>query len=173
MRTVFNYRQALREPKKIQQITEKYSLPFSIELIPTINFLVFMAITGVFLYFLHRVFPYLLEWTFLVFLIGIPLLLTSLMRKVQPDGKNIYLYLYDFAKYFFRVKLLKKRFCHDKKVEWLDDRKIEFRKCVKVVVKNERAKNANENDARQPVVNANGRRLGVLSHSDNIHSEAE
>lgn len=173
MRTVFNYRRALREPKKIQQITEKYSLPFSIELIPAINFLVFLMITGFFLYLLRTVFPYLLEWTFLVFLIGIPLLLTSMMRKIQPDGKNIYLYLYDFAKYFFWVKLPKKYFCHDKKVMWMHDKKIQFHKCVKVVDKGERIKNANENNERQPVINANGRRVGVVSYSDNIHSEAK
>ncbi|UJL47092.1 conjugal transfer protein [Virgibacillus sp. NKC19-16] len=173
MRTVFNYRQALREPKKIQQITEKYSLPFSIELIPAINFLVFLTIMGFFLYLLRTVFPYLLEWTFLVFLIGIPLLLTSIMRKIQPDGKNIYLYLYDFAKYLFWVKLPKKYFCHDKKVAWMHDKIIQFRKCVKVVDKSERIKNANENNERQPVINANGRRVGVVSYSDNIHSEAK
>ncbi|SDI97581.1 conjugal transfer protein [Natribacillus halophilus] len=174
MRVIFNYRQALREPKKIQQITENYSLPFSIEFIPAMNFLIFMAMTAGVLYGIHTVFPFALEWTFVIFLIGIPLMLTALVKKIQPDGKNIYLYIYDFVKYLVSVKLPNKRLCHDRPVAWMKDARIQFRQCVKVGRKKHgRIKNTDQNDDGEFIVNEYGRRVGVLSYSKHIDSQAE
>ncbi|AXF57428.1 conjugal transfer protein [Salicibibacter kimchii] len=171
MRVVFNYRQAFREPKRIQQLTDGYSLPFAIELVPTINFLVFMAITGLVMYLVRLVFPFTFELTFVIILIGVPLFLTVLMRKVNPDGKNIYLYLFGLLNYFVRIKLTNKRFCNDRAVEWMDDKKIMFRKCVEVVRRKDgRVTNAYENNAGEPIIDENGRRLGVSSSTTKVHS---
>lgn len=173
MRTVFNYRKALREPKKIQQLTENFSLPFAIELIPAINFFVFMLITFGIGYIIRMGFPHAFANTWFIYLVGIPLALTMFVTKIKPEGKNIYLYFWDIAVYFVRIKIPQKKFCNDKEIEWMDESNIKFRKCVKVVGTFEPIKNANENDEREFVVNENGRRVGVLSNKEPVNSYAE
>lgn len=174
MRTVFNYRKALREPKKIQQLTEGFSLPFAIELIPAINFFVFMLITFGIGYIIRMGFPHAFANTWFIYLVGIPLALTMFVTKIKPEGKNIYLYFWDIAVYFVRIKIPKKRFCNDKEIEWMEDNKVQFRKCVKVVgALNEPIKNAHEDNEREFVVNENGRRVGVLSRQKPIYPDAK
>ncbi|MCC2251781.1 conjugal transfer protein [Virgibacillus sp. AGTR] len=174
MRTVFNYRKALREPKKIQQLTENYSLPFAVELIPVINFFIFLGITFIVGYNIRKAFPHAFDNSWFIFLIGIPLLLAYLVTKIKIEGKNIYLYFVDVVKYFLSIKIPKKRFCNDKQVEWMNDTKILFKKCVKVVGKsNGEIKNANENNEREFIVNENGRRVGVLSYKEPVHTNAK
>ncbi|WP_042359771.1 conjugal transfer protein [Geomicrobium sp. JCM 19055] len=174
MRTVFNYRKALREPKKIQQLTENYSLPFPVELIPVINFFIFLGMTFMIGYVIRRGFPHAFDHTWFVFLVGIPLLLTYFVTKIKIEGKNIYLYFIDVAKYYVTIKLPKKRYCNDREVEWMKDSTIKFRKCVKVVDQsNEHLKNANEDDEGEFTINENGRRVGVLPHQESVHSHAK
>ncbi|MFB4212958.1 conjugal transfer protein [Shouchella sp. JSM 1781072] len=174
MRTVFNYRKALREPKKVQQLTASYSLPIPFELIPVINFFIFMAMTFLVGQIIRMGFPHAFERTFVMWLIGLPLALTILVTKIKPEGKNIYLYFLDVAKYYVQIKLPKKRFCNDREVEWMSDSTIQFKRCVKVVAKKrEYIKNTNENDEEQSTVNENGRRVGVLPHQESVHSHAK
>ncbi|MFB4260951.1 conjugal transfer protein [Shouchella clausii] len=174
MRTVFNYRKALREPKKIQQLTENFSLPFAIELIPAINFFVFMTITFGIGYIIRMGFPHAFANTWFIYLVGIPLALTMFVTKIKPEGKNIYLYFWDIAVYFVRIKIPNKRFCNDMEIEWMDESNVKFKKCVKVVgTLNEPIENTHENDEREFVVNENGRRVGVLSHKKPVYPDAK
>ncbi|QQK79510.1 conjugal transfer protein [Salicibibacter cibi] len=174
MRVVYNYRPAFREPKRIQQLTDRYTLPIAIELIPTINFLVFMALTGLMMYVIRLIFPFTFELTFVIILVGLPLFLTMLMRKVNPDGKNIYLYLWGLFNYLRKVKLPNKTYCNDRDVTWMDDKKITFKKCVEVVKRKDgRRTNAYENDVSEFATDERGRRLGVSSYKGEVHSEAK
>ena len=135
MRYVYNYRKSFREPKKIRQITERYYLPFAIELIPAINFFIFLGITFVIGLGIRQVYPNAFSSTWFMFLIGIPLLLTMAVMKVKPEGKNIYLYIVDIFKYYFIIKLPNKRFCNGREVEFMNNKKVIFKKTVKVVQK--------------------------------------
>ncbi|WYQ41268.1 conjugal transfer protein [Bacillus sp. FSL W7-1321] len=173
MRTVFNYRKALREPKKIQQLTENFSLPFAIELIPAINFFVFMTITFGIGYIIRMGFPHAFANTWFIYLVGIPLALTMFVTKIKPEGKNIYLYFWDIVVYFVRIKIPRKSFCNDKEIEWMEN-KVQFRKCVKVVgVLNESIEDTDEDNEGKFVVNENGRRVGVLSYQKPKHPHAK
>ncbi|MFE4490266.1 conjugal transfer protein [Bacillus altitudinis] len=165
-RFVFNYRKAMREPKKIQRITENYSLPFSIELIPMINYFVFVAISFGFFIGVRRIFPHAFENTFVIVIFGIPLGLTILITKIKPEGKNIYLYFWGLLKYLIMIKLPKKRFCNDKVMGFSNDQEIKFKSLVKVVRKNGESENTNENPVKQHDLDENGRRLGVLSNKE-------
>ena len=162
-RLVFNYRKAMREPKKIQRITENYSLPFAIELIPMINYFIFVAISFGFFLGVRKIFPSAFENTFVIVIFGIPLGLTILITKIKPEGKNIYLYFWGLLKYLIMIKLRKKRYCNDKVMDFANDQEIKFKSLVKVVRKNGCSKNTNENPVKQHGLDENGRRLGVLS----------
>ncbi|PRS32124.1 conjugal transfer protein [Bacillus pumilus] len=148
-RFVFNYRKALREPKKIQRITENYSLPFAIELIPMINYFIFVAISFGFFLGVRKIFPSAFENTFVIVIFGIPLGLTILITKIKPEGKNIYLYFWGLLKYLIMIKLPRKRYCNDKVMDFANDQEIKFKSLVKVVRKNGCSKNTNENLVKQ------------------------
>ncbi|MEC2218544.1 TcpE family conjugal transfer membrane protein, partial [Bacillus subtilis] len=56
-RLVFNYRKAMREPKKIQQLTENYSLPCAVEVIPASNYFIFFGLCFGFWSGVSMIFP--------------------------------------------------------------------------------------------------------------------
>ncbi|MED1528798.1 conjugal transfer protein [Bacillus pumilus] len=165
-RFVFNYRKAMREPKKIQRITENYSLPFSIELIPMINYFIFVAISFGFFIGVRRIFPHAFENTFVIVIFGIPLGLTILITKIKPEGKNIYLYLWGLIKYLVLIKLPKKKYCNDKLIDFANDQEVKFKSLIKVVRKNGESENTDEEYIKQHDLDENGRRLGVLSNKE-------
>ncbi|MEC0490200.1 conjugal transfer protein [Bacillus licheniformis] len=171
-RYVFNYRKAMREPKKIQQLTENYSLPFTVELIPAINYFLFVGLCFGFYCGVRRIFPHAFEKTSILVIFGVPVFLTLLVTKIKPEGKNIYLYFFDFLKYYFFIKLPQKKFCNDRKVD-LSHEKVEFRKLVKVVDCSDEIKNANESHSQKFVVDKRGRRLGVLPYQKSFDSHAK
>lgn len=146
-RMVFNYRKAMREPKKIQKITDKFSLPFVIELIPMINYFIFVAISfGCFLG-VRKIFPSAFENTFLIVIFGIPLALTIFVSKVKPEGKNIYLYFWGVLKYLIMIKLPKKKFCNDRDVRFINQKEIRFKPLKEV--RNFESGNTNEEYIQQ------------------------
>ncbi|MED1780006.1 conjugal transfer protein [Bacillus subtilis] len=172
-RLVFNYRKAMREPKKIQQLTENYSLPFAVELIPAINYFIFVGLCFGFWYGVRMIFPHAFDNSFVIVIFGIPIFLTMLVTKIKPEGKNIYLYFIDFAKYYFFIKLPQKKFCNDQKVDLSNEKQIEFRKLVKVVDYSNETKNAYEGNTQEFAVNKNGRRVGVLPNKKQFDSYAK
>ncbi|MEK4303709.1 conjugal transfer protein [Oceanobacillus sp. FSL K6-0251] len=174
MRVIFNYRKALREPKKIRQITEFFYLPFPIELIPTLNFFLFLALTFLSGYVIRQFYPYAFADSWVIFLIGIPLVLTTLVKKIKPEGKNIYIYIYDFIKYVFMVKMPNKQFINDRLVEFTDNKEITFRQCVKVVDdKNGKIETSSKDNKKQYAVNERGRRIRILPNQEQINSNPE
>lgn len=172
-RLVFNYRKAMREPKKIQQLTENYSLPFSVELIPAINYFIFVAICFGFWYGVRMIFPHAFNKSFMIVIFGIPIFLTILVTKIKPEGKNIYLYFFDLLKYYFLIKLPNKKFCNDRKVDLCNEKEVEFRKLVEVVDRSYENKNSYEGNIQKPVMDKNGRRLGVLSNKKQFDTYAK
>ncbi|OMI26182.1 hypothetical protein BTA31_15265 [Bacillus haynesii] len=172
-RLVFNYRKAMREPKKIQQLTENYSLPFAVELIPAINYFLFVALCFGFWYGVRKVFPHAFENSSIFVIFGIPIFLTMLVTKIKPEGKNIYLYFLDLIKYYLMIKLPKKKYCNDRKVDLCNEKNIEFRKLVKVVGNSNEIENAYEGNKQESVIDKNGRRVGVLPHKKQLDSYAE
>lgn len=163
----------MREPKKIQQLTENYSLPFAVELIPAINYFIFVGLCFGFWYGVRMIFPHAFDNSFVIVIFGIPIFLTMLVTKIKPEGKNIYLYFIDFAKYYFFIKLPQKKFCNDQKVDLSNEKQIEFRKLVKVVDYSNETKNAYEGNTQEFAVNKNGRRVGVLPNKKQFDSYAK
>ncbi|MEC1268365.1 conjugal transfer protein [Bacillus vallismortis] len=172
-RLVFNYRKAMREPKKIQQLTENYSLPFAVELIPAINYFIFVGLCFGFWYGVRSIFPHAFDNSYVIVIFGIPFFLTMLVTKIKPEGKNIYIYFFDFAKYYFFIKLPQKKYCNDRKIDLSNEKQIEFRKLVKVVDYSNETKNAYEGNTQEFAVNKNGRRVGVLPNKKQFDSYAK
>lgn len=173
-RVVFNYRRALREPKKIRQITDNYYLPFSIELIPLVNFIVFIVITFALGWMIRQIYPYAFSNTWFIFLVGIPLALTWLVTKIKPEGKNIYIFIYDYVKYVLAIKIPRKKYCDGEEVKWANQKKVLFKDCVWVVNKKDgKIKTGNKDNKGQFVINENGRRVRVLSDKERINSDTE
>lgn len=164
-RVVFNYRRALREPKRIRQITDNYYLPFTIELIPALNFIIFLILTFLTGIMIKKIYPYAFMKTWFVFLVTIPSLFTWLVTKIKPEGKNIYKFIYDYFVYLFRVKIPKKKYCNGKEVEFMDKGKVTFKKCVLVVnEKNGESRASFKNNKKQFAINERGRRIRILSY---------
>ncbi|ABV61266.1 conjugal transfer protein [Bacillus pumilus] len=146
-RMVFNYRKAMREPKKIQKITDNFSLPFAIELIPMINYFIFVAISFGFFLGVRKIFPSAFENTFLIVIFGIPLALTIFVSKVKPEGKNIYLYFWGVFKYLIMIKFPKKKFCNDRDIRFINQKEIRFKPLKEV--RNFESGNTNEEYIQQ------------------------
>ncbi|MEK4300911.1 TcpE family conjugal transfer membrane protein [Oceanobacillus sp. FSL W8-0428] len=167
MRVVFNYRKALREPKQLREIAPGVYLPFAIELLFAVNFLMFFAITLFVGNKIRDYFPHAFENTWVMFLLGIPLLMATLFKKIEPEGKNIYIYIYDLIKFFITIKMPKKQFVNDRRVAFADDKKITFKKCVQVVTdKYGESETSGKNNKKKYAVNERGRRVGILSNQE-------
>lgn len=174
MRVVFNYRKALREPKKIRELAPGVYSPISFELIPTINWFMFLAITFYVGLHIRKVYPYAFEDTWAILLFGIPTLLTTLVKKIEPEGKNIYIFIYDFIKFFITIKLPNKQFINDRRVAFASDKKVTFKKCVEVVNnRNGEVETSIKDNKKQFTLNKRGRRVGVLSNQEQVDSDSK
>lgn len=174
MRFVFNYRKALREPKQLREIAPGVFLPFAIELVFAVNFILFFVMTLYVGNKIRDIYPYAFEKTWVIFLLGVPLLMATLFKKIEPEGKNIYIYVYDLVKFFITIKLPNKQFINDRRVAFADDKKITFKKCVQVVSdKHGKGQTSGENNKQQYAVNERGRRVGILSHQEQVNSNTE
>ncbi len=174
MRVVFNYRKALREPKQLREIAPGVYLPFPIELIFAVNFILFFVITLYVGNKIRDIYPYAFEKTWVIFLLGIPLLMATLFKKIEPEGKNIYIFVYDLIKFFITIKLPNKQFINDRRVAFADDKKITFKKCVQVVSdKHGKSETSSKDNKKQYAVNERGRRVGILSHQEQVDTKSK
>lgn len=174
MRFVFNYRKALREPKQLREIAPGVFLPFAIELIFAVNFILFFVITLYIGNKIRDIYPYAFEKTWVIFLLGVPLLMATLFKKIEPEGKNIYIYVYDLVKFFVTIKLPNKQFINDRRVAFADDEKITFKKCVQVVKdKYGESEASGKNNKKQYAVNERGRRVGILSNQEQVDTNSK
>lgn len=58
--------------EKIQQLTENYSLPFAVELIPAINYFIFVGLCFGFWYGVRMIFPHAFDNSYVIVIFGIP-----------------------------------------------------------------------------------------------------
>lgn len=92
-RLVFNYRKAMREPKKIQQLTENYSLPFAVELIPAINYFIFVGLCFGFWYGVRMIFPHAFDNSYVIVIFGIPFFFNDACNE-NKAGRQKHLYIF-------------------------------------------------------------------------------
>lgn len=172
-RVVFNYRRALREPKKIRQITDNYYLPFTIEFLPALNFVIFLVLTFILGYIIRKVYPYAFSSSWFIFLVGVPLMLTWLVTKIKPEGKNIYRFLYDYIVYLISYKIFKKKICNGVEVKNMH-KTIIFKQCVEVVdSKNGKIKTSVKDNQKQFYINENGRRICLLQNKKRVNFDSK
>ncbi|WP_088808931.1 MULTISPECIES: TcpE family conjugal transfer membrane protein [unclassified Listeria] len=119
-REIYNYKLAYEHPYVIRKVTNKIYVPFGgIRLARFVTFIVIFGIEILFrdfIFSLKNVMPGL----DLVVLVGLPYFLSGWLLKINPDGKKIHYFLWDYAVYFFTIKVPKKRFSGDVPVLYLD-----------------------------------------------------
>lgn len=116
----YNYRNVFNEPIKIKQLTQNFSLPYLIKLRDILIYLI--TIFLIFVLF-HSIVSFISSYVPLftmLFYIGVPYLMVRLIEKVQPDGKNIFWFLWDYVSFYFEYLQPKKKICHDTKVNYID-----------------------------------------------------
>lgn len=159
-RVVYNYRKIYRQEGYIREYAEGKSLPFPI---PTmllgnaIGFSVFILLLAKLIGFFVPHFAY---GNWLMAYILIPVGYAFLVGKIKPDGKNLYIFIFDFVRYVYRYRILKIKLANDVRFEYEED--IHFNRIMKVVRKKYAVKNTNAHGSRKYVINKDGRRVGFL-----------
>ncbi|MDT0109336.1 conjugal transfer protein [Listeria booriae] len=159
-RAVYNYRKIYRQQGYIREYAEGKSLPFPIPTILVGNAIAF----SIFMLLLAKIFgffiPHFAYPNWMVAYIAIPVLYAFLVGKIQPDGKNIYIFMFDFVRYIYRYRILKIKIANDFPFEY--EKEVRFNKIQEVVRKKYVIKNTNANITRKYVINKDGRRVGFL-----------
>ena len=119
-KNLYNYTKPLKEPMKIRRIKSfvisKKGIPVTSIIIGALFFVLFFVV--------NKIIPF--TNVLGVVYYSIPLLLTYLIVNINPDGKNILLYLYDYFVWRINISSKKRVFSYD--VEVLYRRKnIRFR----------------------------------------------
>ena len=119
-KNLYNYTKPLKEPMKIRRIKSfvisKKGIPVTSIIIGALFFVLFFVV--------NKIIPF--TNVLGVVYYSIPLLLTYLIVSINPDGKNILLYLYDYFVWKINISSKKRVFSYD--VEVLYRRKnIRFR----------------------------------------------
>lgn len=119
-KNLYNYTKPLKEPMKIRRIKSfvisKKGIPVTSIIIGALFFVLFFVV--------NKIIPF--TNVLGVVYYSIPLLLTYLIVNINPDGKNILLYLYDYFVWKINISSKKRVFSYD--VEVLYRRKnIRFR----------------------------------------------
>ena len=119
-KNLYNYTKPLKEPMKIRRIKSfvisKKGIPVTSIIIGVLFFVLFFVV--------NKIIPF--TNVLGVVYYSIPLLLTYLIVNINPDGKNILLYLYDYFVWKINISSKKRVFSYD--VEVLYRRKnIRFR----------------------------------------------
>lgn len=157
-RIVFNYRKIFREEKVIREYAEGKSLPFPIPLMPALNFVGALILSALFSQFL-QLFG-LANW-WLVPCIFISLLYAFVVSKIKPDGKNLYVYLFDYIRFFYRYKMKGIKIASDRPIKQLGV--VLFTNTERVsVIYGGKTKNSSQSNQRQFTTNKKGRRVGLL-----------
>ncbi|MDT2555485.1 TcpE family conjugal transfer membrane protein [Enterococcus raffinosus] len=114
----YNYSVAFKEPYRIQDLGNLGRLPAPIAVVNIGSFILVLGLMwGFFRDFIQRIAEILPFFPALCY-IGLPVASVLLLNKVQPDGKKIHYYLFDFILYtvliqwrdvfFFKGKAYKK-----------------------------------------------------------------
>ncbi|EDN9403959.1 hypothetical protein GXD46_08865 [Listeria monocytogenes] len=158
MRVVFNYRKIFREEKVIREYAEGKSLPFPIPLMLALNFVGALIISALFSQLL-QLFG-LADW-WLVPCIFISLMYAFLVAKIKPDGKNLYVYLFDYIRFYYRYKIKRIKIANDKAIKQAEI--VIFTNTERVsTTYGGKIKDSSQGNQRQFTTNKQGRRVGVL-----------
>lgn len=117
MMSKLNYRQGLTQPQFIQKLSDEYSLPVAVRLADIGLYLLVVllefACVGHWIGWLIRHFS--IGGYFVVFVV-VPYLVLLLIWQLKPDGKNLFLFAYDYCLYFKRYVLNKKKVSNGKRL---------------------------------------------------------
>ncbi|MBC2369709.1 conjugal transfer protein [Listeria booriae] len=116
----YNFKEAFEIPFVIRKITDRVYLPNGGARLSRI--IIFVMVLFV-LWMLRDVVDAigeLIPGLSLVLYLAIPWFVSDWMLKIQPDGKKLHYYLYDYAVYLVSVKLPKKRYANDQEVKYMD-----------------------------------------------------
>lgn len=109
-KNLYNYTKPLKEPMKIRRIKSfvisKKGIPVTSIIIGLLLFVLFFVI--------NKIIPF--TNVLGVIYYSIPLLLTYLIVNINPDGKNILLYLYDYFIWKINISSKKRVFSYDEEV---------------------------------------------------------
>lgn len=109
-KNLYNYTKPLKEPMKIRRIKSfvisKKGIPVTSIIIGALFFVLFFVV--------NKIIPF--TNVLGVVYYSIPLLLTYLIVNINPDGKNILLYLYDYFIWKINISSKKRVFSYDEEV---------------------------------------------------------
>lgn len=119
-REIYNYKLAYEHPYVIRKLTNKISLPFGG--VRLSRFMIILIVFGIEMLFRNFIFSLknVIPGLDLVVLLGLPYFLSGWLLQVNPDGKKLHYFLWDYFLYFVTIKVPKKRFSHDVPVLYLD-----------------------------------------------------
>ncbi len=114
---LYNYKEVYETPFTVQKFTKNFSLnnPF-----PLAKIVIFVVTFFLLLVFFRKpigAIGSVITGLDKVIYGGVPYLVSKYLMKLQPDGKRLHYYLKDIVLFFFKVKLPKKQYCHDKEVK--------------------------------------------------------
>lgn len=121
----YNYKQAFHHPIVIRKLTDRLTLPFGgVRLARAV---IFMAVLAILWLFRDIVFSLgsLMPGLSLVLFLGIPFLISGWLLKINPDGKKLHYFLWDYLTYQWTVKQGKKRISNDSLIRYMD-KKVSF-----------------------------------------------
>lgn len=109
MKKVYNYKQVFDSPIRMREFG-KYSLPFSIYLNRTLLFFLFLGLLWVFFRVPIARLNEIAGGTRIAIYLGVPMYLSGMVTKWNPDGQKLFPYLRDVLFYLLFLKIPRKSF---------------------------------------------------------------
>lgn len=122
----FNYSSAMKQPVMVRKIYKNLSLPYSVSLTDAGIFIGIFITNYILFKSVINSLNNMLAGMWILYLV-VPFYVLKLEQKLQPDGKNIFLYLKDTIRYYLTIKIPKKRFINGVPIDNLG--KCVFDKC--------------------------------------------
>ncbi|EAG7617636.1 hypothetical protein BLI29_03120 [Listeria monocytogenes] len=132
MRKVFNYRRVFRIPYSFRRFGNFIEFNFDIPATFLANLTVaFLVMLFFWTKIIQKIIPHGFTMWDSILLIGFPISVAFIIQKVNPDGKNIYRFLWGFISYLLFIKFPKNEYCHDEKLAHVEE-KVHFSLLYKV-----------------------------------------
>lgn len=109
MKKVYNYKQVFDSPIRMREFG-KYSLPIPLYLNRTLLFFLFLGILWIFFRGPIAKLNEIAGGTRLVIYFGVPIYLSGVVTKWNPDGQKLFPYLRDVLIYLVFIKIPRKSF---------------------------------------------------------------
>lgn len=124
MKELYNYKEVFDAPITIRKLFNDYTLPFAVSM----SRIVIILVTLLFLWLCRDLIAslnHLFSGASLLIYIGIPWVTSKYVMRIQPNGKKLHHFLWDFMPFFFTTFLPKQKYCHDEVVRYRQ--KAEFK----------------------------------------------